>query len=647
LSHPFFPPQQPSPLAAEQAFQQALALHNQRRLWEAEQLYKRVLKANGQHFGALCQLGLLRLQQRNFEDAVRLFRRATNVERSSAEAHHYLALALTAIGRSQEAIQRYEKAIAIRPDLAESHNNLGYLLHSLGRMDEAIVHYEKALVIKPAYAEAHNNLGNTLHKLGRSEEAFAHYREALAINPNYAEAHDNLGIALAALGQYEEAVACHEKSLAISPDDAETHNHFGNTLHMLGRSEAAIAHHKQAVAARPNGPEFHSDFGHALHALGRLSEATSAFARAISLTPGKVRYFWNLASSKRFTATDQHLAAMQEFARDSSSLPVEEQIELHFALGKALADVGEQQQAFNHILQGNSLKRRHIVYDEATTLQRFERIGKVFTAGLLREKSGLGDPSEIPVFIVGMPRSGTTLVEQILASHPDVFGAGELAEMGKLAAGVSGPNGSEFPEAVAAMSGEQLHQLGGNYLRTVCRMAPKAKRITDKLPGNFLRVGLIHLALPKARIIHTRRDLRDTALSCFSILWPSGMEQTYDLAELGRYCRTYEALMEHWRRVLPKGAMLEVQYEDVVENLEEQARRIVEHCGLEWNDACLAFHRTERSVRTASASQVRQPIYTSSVGRWRAHEVQLQLLLQALEGAPISAAPSPGPEAKR
>ena len=204
------------------------------------------------------------------------------------------------------------------------------------------------------------------------------------------------------------------KALAISPDDAETHDHFGNTLHMLGRSQAAIAHHERAIAVRPNEPEFHSNLGHALHALGRLSEASLAFDRAISLTPGKVRYFWNLAISKRFTATDPHLIAMQKLARDSSSLAAEEQIELHFALGKALADVGDQQQAFNHILQGNSLKRRQIVYNEATTLQRFERIRKVFTPDLFHEKSGLGDPYEMPVFILGMPRSGTTLVEEIL-----------------------------------------------------------------------------------------------------------------------------------------------------------------------------------------------------------------------------------------
>ena len=351
-----------------------------------------------------------------------------------------------------------------------------HLLDSLGRIDEAIVHYEKALVIKPAYAEAHNNLGNTLHKLDRSEEAFAHYRRALAINPNYAEAHDNLGVALAALGQYEEAIICHEKALAINPDDAETHNHFGNTLNMLGRSEAAIAHHKRAVEARPNQPEFHGDFGHALHAAGKLSEASNAFARAISLTPGKIRYFWNLANSKRFAPADKHLIAMQEFARDSSSLPMDEQVELHFALGKALADVGApDNRRFNHILQGNSLKRRQIIYDEATTLQRFGAHPKSVHPGFVaRKKRSWRSLRRYRSSSLACRVLAPRLSSKILASHRKVFGAGELANMGSRR-GVIGPDGSEFPEAIASMSGEQLHQLGGNYVRAVHRIAPEAR----------------------------------------------------------------------------------------------------------------------------------------------------------------------------
>jgi hypothetical protein len=228
-----------------------------------------------------------------------------------------------------------------------------------------------------------------------------------------------------------------------------------------------------------------------------------------------------------------------------------------------------------------------------------------------------------------LPRSGTTLIEQILASHPQVFGAGELSEMTTLAGRVRGPDGSSLPEAIAAMSAAQLRGLGGDYVRAVSALAPQAARITDKMPGNFALAGLIHLALPNARIIHARRDLRDIAFSCFSMLFARGQAYSYDLAELGRYCHAYGELMAHWRQVMAD-TILEVQYEEVVADLEGQARRIVAYCGLNWHDACLEFHRTERSVRTASASQVRRPIYTSSVGRWRAHQDRLQPLLLAL-----------------
>jgi tetratricopeptide (TPR) repeat protein len=619
------------PPGAQEAFQAAVAFHAQRRFWEAEQLYKRVLKADDRHFACLYQLALLYLQQSKFDDAARTFRRALNVNKTSAEANHHLAVALFALNRPEEAVQRYAKALAIRPDLAETHNNLGLALQALGKHEAAREHYQKAIALRTDYAEAHNNLGNALHKLGRSTEAVAEYEKALAINEDYCEAHTNLANVLVTLAEYEKAIDHHRQAVAAGPNDPEAHDHFGNTLHLLGRSDEAVSEHERAIAIRPDDPEFHSNLGQALQALGKLDQASHAFERAIALTPRKGRYYWSLANSKRFTPDDSHLRAMQEFAQDIGALQVDEQIELHFALGRALAEVGELERSFQHLLQGNTLKRRQLDYDEAKEMAQFARVQSVFTAKLLREKAGLGDPSPRPVFIIGLPRSGTTLIEQILASHPGVFGAGELPAIGMLAAGIGGANGAAFPEAVSSLSAQELSDLGDSYLRAIEPLAAGANRVTDKMLLNFMYVGLIHLALPNARIIHARRDLRDTALSCFSILFTNGLTFTYDLAELGRYCRAYQRLMHHWRAVLPGGIMLEIEYETLVDNLEEQARKLIAHCGLEWDPRCLAFHETQRSVRTASATQVRQPIYRSSVGRWRAYEPLLGPLLKELE----------------
>jgi len=656
----------PKTLHPIEAFQQAASFQQQGRLWEAEQLYEIVIKADNSHFGAVYRLGLIRLHQGRFADAINLFRRAIKIDKDSADVQLHFGVALTGLQRLEDAIPRYEKALALNPNLAEAHNNLGYTLQLLGRNEAAVAHYENALAINPAYAEARNNLGNALQMLDRSEEAIPQYEKALAIRPTYAEAYNNLGNVLGTLRRHEEAITNYEKALAIMPKYAEAHHSFGNALGALGRYEEALAHYEEALAIDPNNVEIHgllgnllfmlgrteeaiahcetalaikpdhvgalNSLGIALRAVGKLEDAIHAFERVIALAPKRASAYLNLANSRRFTAEDPHFAGMQELAQEMESLGIEAQTSLHFALGKVFSDVGDQKRSFRHLLQGNSLKRQQITYDEAKRLERFERIQAVFSQELMRDKAGLGDPSSIPVFIIGMPRSGTTLVEQILASHPKVFGADELREIGNLSASIGGPNESEFPEAVPAMSGDQLRQVGESYLQAIQRLAPEAERITDKMPANFLQAGLIHLVLPNARIIHTGRDPRDTAFSCFSILFAMGQEFTYDLTELGRYVRAYQRLMEHWRNVLPQGVMLEVQYEELVGNLEAQARRIIAHCGLEWDDACLAFYRTKRPVRTASVTQVRQPIYRSSIGRWRAHQHMLQPLLQALEG---------------
>ena len=272
----------------------------------------------------------------------------------------------------------------------------------------------------------------------------------------------------------------------------------------------------------------------------------------------------------------------------------------------------------------------------------FDQIEAAFTPELIAEKSGGGDPSSMPIFVIGMPRSGTTLVEQIIASHPQVHGAGELKTFNDVVLTVHGPDGKTipYPDFVPALAAGPLKQIGSRYLALVRDLVSRsdgekkdAPYVTDKMPSNYYFAGLIHLALPNAKIIHTMRDPVDTCISCFSKLFAGEQNHTYDLGELGRYYKRYQQLMAHWRRVLPPGRIFDVRYEDVVADVEGEARRIIAHCGLPWDDRCLAFHETRRPIRTASATQVRQPIYKSAVGRWRVYEQQLGPLLIALDGA--------------
>ena len=310
-------------------------------------------------------------------------------------------------------------------------------------------------------------------------------------------------------------------------------------------------------------------------------------------------------------------------------------------MSKAFADIGDRERSFKSLLEGAALKRKQVVYDEAAALDVLERTRDVFTPEFLREHEGAGEPSPLPIFILGMPRSGTTLVEQILASHPRVFGAGEIGDFAEALreVGSAAAPGRQFPEAVSLMSGDHLRRLGADYVARIRAAAPTAARIANKEVSNFRYVGLIHLALPNARVIHVRRDPTDTCFSCFTKLFVgNGLPYSYDLGELGRYYRAYEALMAYWRAVLPQGAMLETQYEEVVADVEGQARRLVSYCGLEWDARCLDFHRTERHVRTASLAQVRQPIYKGSVGRWRAYEAFLDPLRAELEPEAAAAA---------
>jgi hypothetical protein len=335
---------------------------------------------------------------------------------------------------------------------------------------------------------------------------------------------------------------------------------------------------------------------------------------------------------ERFKPGDRRLPGLQKLLSEIELLDVENQIAGHFAMGKALSDLGQYQDAFQHLLKANALKRSTIEYHEPQRLAMFENIKTTFSPDFMKARSGGGDTSWSPIFIVGMPRSGTTLMEQVLASHSKVFGAGELEAFKEAIAECVHRRKilPAYPLLVEAMSQDDIRELGEKYTTKVRPRAPEADRIVDKMPLNFAFVGLIHLALPNARFINVRRDPLDTCISCFSLLFSGSQPFAYDLAELGRYYRGYETVMEHWHKVLPPGVLMDVQYEDLVADLEGVSRGVLAHCGLDWEDTCRDFHDTKRTVRTASLMQVREPLYKRAVGSWRRYQKHLGPLFEAL-----------------
>ena len=362
-----------------------------------------------------------------------------------------------------------------------------------------------------------------------------------------------------------------------------------------------------------------------------MDRARELFRRALSFKPDNTAARIHLVQNDKVNADDENFATLLAEEHKMQDYSDNRRLSLHFALGKCYDDIKEYDKAFPHYLAGCNLKRARLSYDSAAAAQQFSELKKIFTKDFIDGLRGSGDPSSMPIFVLGMPRSGTTLTEQIIASHPDVFGAGELPDLLRVAHRKTHPDTTTFPDNLRYLDAATLSAWGKEYITGLAERALQAKHITDKMPANFFAVPLIHLMLPSAKIIHVNRNPVDTCLSCFTRLFHRKQEHTYDLAELGRYYADYARLMDHWRKVLPAGAFYDVQYEDIVADQEGEARKLLEYCGLEWNDACLDFHKTKRQVRTASVVQVRQPIYTSSVERWRKYEKFLGPLLNELD----------------
>ncbi|MGH9467189.1 MAG: tetratricopeptide repeat-containing sulfotransferase family protein [Terriglobales bacterium] len=570
--------------------------------------------------------------------AIACYKMILSAEPAHPEANYGLATVLARLGRNDEAAASYRATLTADPDFAEASFGLGKLLARGNAVGEAIVCFRQALDVDPDYTEAQAALGVALARRDRDEEAMAAFHAVLAADPNHADAHNGIGVLLERKLRHAEAMTQYAAVLAADPEHIDAMAGMANALKNTSRQAEAMAMARRVLALRPNFAPAASLLGSILAEFGEMDEALAQCRRAIALSPNRPEALYTLALLSKVQPGDGTVDALEAALPLAETFTSREQCLLYFALAKAYDDVGAKAQGFAHLLHGNAIKRSFTPYEEAATLGGMARIPQVFTTSLLAARQGAGDRSDVPVFIVGMPRSGTTLVEQILASHAAVHGAGERTELAQAVAHLNAERlgATRFPEAAWTLSDTALRDMGAIYVATLRSLAPAAARITDKMPGNFLYLGLIRLMLPNARIIHVHRDPVDTCLSCFSKLFVGMQPFTYDLAELGRYYRAYERLMAHWRQVLPADILLDVEYEALVDDVEQQARRTVAHCGLAWDPACLEFHKTSRPVHTASMVQVRQPIYRSSIGRWRPDATLLRPLTEALADDAIS-----------
>jgi tetratricopeptide (TPR) repeat protein len=588
-------------------------------------------------------------------ESLALYQRALELDPRSAEAHNNLGNALLQLGSIEEAVQSYRRALAIKPEDADIHCNLGNAQRQLGRFDEALISSRRALVLDPQHAVAHNNLGLVLAGLKRRTEAVASYREALRLNPGYVEALGNLGRVLDELGEPREAMTVFARAIELDPGRAETHCSLGNLLfenrryqdaadsylraleleprnalahsglggarRMLGQSADAELSCRAALASDPNCVAALSVLGE-LHAdRGQFLEAEELFQRVIAIEPGFPFAYYSIATNRKMTRNETGwLAGTQALL--TKPLPLRHEISLRYALGKFYDDTEQYDDAFGNFRRANELTKRYgVPYDRYSFSARIDRIIQSFDAASIRKLQSRGDSSERPVFIIGMPRSGTTLSEQILASHPAVFGAGELDYWHKaLSAYEAAGVGSEA-------AADLIPGTARGYLERLSNLSSNAERVVDKLPMNFLRAGLIHAAFPRARIIHLQRHPIDTCLSIYFHYLSQLHPYANDFDNMAHYYREYLRITDHWRSVLPASAYLEVPYEALIADQEQWSRRMVEFLGLPWDPKCLDFHQTDRTVITLSKWQVRQKIHSASAGRWRNYEKYVGPLL--------------------
>ena len=583
------------PSNAEAWLIKGVARAQQQDLTQARDCFRTALTHKPGDAAALINLGNALLGLEDTVEAETVFIEALQVNPGQPDALAGLADALNRAGRHQEALDAAETGHRAQPDHAHCQLMLASVLAELGCDKEAESHFQALLKQNPKLVAGHAQLAQLYQRQGRIDAAVSHQREALRLAPTNPQLYCCLATGLKMQGHLEEAMQTCEQALALARDLPAAINRQASILEQQGKFREALAKLEPLLGADPIDP------GTAL-AFARLSPHVDRVADGIAVLEAQLA---------------------------SGALTERRQDKMHKLLSKLYDRSGDYQRAFSHSTRAHALRSTRFDADRHDA--EVDAIITALDAAALARVSGPGDPSERPIFIVGMPRSGTSLVEQILASHPDVFGAGELPDLPELAARLAAATASDshFPTRLPEASETQLQAQARRYLETLATLDKEAARVTDKLPHNFLYLGVIQALFPNARVVHIRRNPMDTCLSCYLQDFSSGHAYAYDLTHLGRYYRAYKRVMEHWRRTL-RVALMEIDYEDLIQDQERVSRALVAFCDLPWDDRCLRFHETRRTVTTPSYDQVRRPVYDSSIARWRNYEPWLGPLREAL-----------------
>jgi len=648
-----------SPVSRDASLGAALEALRLNRPLRAEEICRSFLETNPGSIEHLRMLGTALMKQGRYPESEQTLRLAVALQPDNPHLHEDLGSVLALQDRYEEAIPCFEQAIRLEPRLPLAHKKLGQALAALGRGQDADAAFEEffeqdsargqvALALDHLRAgrktEAIDTLRSALRENDRNVDAMrflAHIywqeeqqqsdaeallRRATTLAPGYAAAWVMLGMMLHEGNRDAEAIECFRAATRAEPDNAVAWAGLGTSHADVGDTEQSIAAFERSLALSPNAPNVQMGYGHVLKTRGDQQAALRAYRAAIAEKPDFGEVYWSMANLKVFRFEDSEIAAMeQQLERDD--LPESADIHFRFALAKALEDRGDYARAWHYYDTGNQRQRARVSHDPVAMEMLHEKIASVFTRELFERHAGHGCDSAAPIFIVGLPRSGSTLIEQILASHSQVEGTAELHVLMRLAYSIGRyrPDQKRYPETVTDLRSKDLKAYGRQYMdETRPYRVTDRPFFTDKLPNNFSHVGLLHLILPNAKIINARRHPFDSCLGGYKQLFGKGQNFTYDMADLSVYYRQYHETMRHWHQVLP-GKVLDVHYEETVTDLETQVRRILAHCGLPFEEGCLRFHENRRPVKTASSEQVRRPIYTDALGHWRHFEPYLTM----------------------